>query len=53
MLNRAMAIAFNESKHHAYNPVVTTWTLQVTAWQWERWEAMEGAKRQLQGRGGA
>lgn len=47
-----MAAAFNERKHHAYNPVMTTWCLQLTARQREKWEGTEGAKRELQGRGG-
>lgn len=45
-----MAVAFNESKHHARNPVMTMWYLQLPAQQQEKWEATEGAKRELQGR---
>lgn len=44
-------LAFSESRHHLYNPVMTTRSLQVTAWQWDKWEAMEEAQSELTGRG--
>lgn len=49
---RVLAVTFNESRHHLDNPVVSTRSLQVTAWQWDKWEAMERAQRELTGRGG-
>lgn len=45
-------LAFNESRHHLYSPVMAMRSLQVTAWQWDKGEAMEGAQRELTGREG-
>lgn len=51
MVIRVLAVAFSESRHNLYNPVMSTRSLQVTAWQWDKLEAMEGAQRELTGRG--
>lgn len=45
-------LAFNESRQNFYNPVMPTRSLKVTAWHWDKWEAMEGAQSELTGRGG-
>lgn len=45
-------LACIESRQNFYNPVMTARSLKVTAWQWDKWEAMEGAQSELTGRGG-